>query len=320
MTCIAVSTIDSTKGKIFAGSWDKDIYAFDLSSTPNTASKTGAVALKGHTDFIKTLLPIPNREILISGSADASIIIWNTATNTIISKLAIHTRGVQALAYGGVSALNTPMFFSGDSTGEIRAWDMTSNPKDTKEIALPLSGTKTEDETDVILPLSVQHTSIYDLEFLDSGEEGELWSASADKTAVSIDIETGRVDTTLTHPDFVKCVAVVPNLGIVATGCRDGNIRIWSVATGELLHELKGHFEEITDLLLAGQEIVSVSIDGTLRRWNLAGDYLANSAKAGEEMEQKGWKEEEKPKKSKGVELTAEEEAELAELMSDEDD
>ena len=64
--------------------------------------------------------------------------------------------------------------------------------------------------------------------------------------------------------------------------------------------------------------MVSVSIDGTIRTWGLGKADLEKARKEREE-ELKGVVEEEKVKSKKSL-LTAEEEAELAELMDSDED
>jgi WD40 repeat protein len=39
-------------------------------------------------------------------------------------------------------------------------------------------------------------------------------------------IQTGKLDTRLKHPDFVRSVTVASS-GHVITGCRDESIRVW---------------------------------------------------------------------------------------------
>lgn len=91
--------------------------------------------------------------------------------------------------------------------------------------------------------------------------------------------------------------------------------------TGELYHTFTGHADEVTALAVVGERgkwLISVGIDCTIRRWSLkpvdlkAAREEAKKLKEGEEVEKKV------EEKKEGV-LTAEEEAELAELMDDSD-
>lgn len=75
----------------------------------------------------------------------------------------------------------------------------------------------------------------------------------------------------------------------------------------KVTRQYEGHFDEITKLAVVGTTIISVSLDGTIRTW----DTRDTPKKIIYE------KVEEPKKEITG--LTAEEEAELAELMSDSD-
>ena len=70
----------------------------------------------------------------------------------------------------------------------------------------------------------------------------------------------------------------------------------------------EGHFDEITKLAIIGPNLISSSLDGTIRIWNTHGDppKLIIPKK-------------EPPKKETST-LTEEEERELAELMSEDDE
>jgi WD40 repeat protein len=110
----------------------------------------------------------------------------------------------------------------------------------------------------------------------------------------------------------------------VVTAGRDEYVKVWDRASGNLYCALEGHYDEITDLVLLPDprgihhRVCSVSIDGTIRTWPLMKEQLdnvveeikkANSEPAEEEKEKNGTN-------GAGV-MTAEEEAELAELMED---
>lgn len=127
------------------------------------------------------------------------------------------------------------------------------------------------------------------------------------------------MDTTLTHPDYVRDIQLAEDHGFVVTACRDENVRVWDRSSGKLVHVYAGHYEEVTGLcvLAEGGKVVSVSIDGTVRTWGLGVKDIAKSVEDAE-MELRGEVEEVKPEK-KSV-LTEEEERELAELMGSDDE
>ncbi|KAF2722121.1 WD domain-containing protein [Polychaeton citri CBS 116435] len=317
LTSVAVSSSGDSKS-VFAGCWDKNVYSKPLASSSRAKTATLPTTNGGHTDFVKCLLAtsLNGKPILISGGSDASIIVWKQSNDTFapLHKLKGHTKSLQDLAVdplslpsGSTEPTESLVLFTASSDREIRRWYISLG----KAYELPES---------LESPILVHETSVYKLHF---DSDGDLWTASADKTAKHlVRTRDWEADTTLRHPDFVRDVVVHEGLGLVVTACRDEEIRIWNTASSDLVCTYSGHYEEVTGLLLVGEgskSVVSVSIDGTVRRWGLERKEM-----------QKYWDEVEREKaenddgdgnqKQAGRSLlTAEEEAELAELMDDDD-
>ncbi len=66
------------------------------------------------------------------------------------------------------------------------------------------------------------------------------------------------------------------------TGCRDENIRVWDASvrplvvvlhwqTDKCVYTIEGHFDEVSGLARYGPLVVSASLDGTIRTWELRG-------------------------------------------------
>jgi len=295
---------------MYSGCWDKNIYSTDF--------ETGkSETLAGHADFVKCLLTttLSGKPILLSGSADATIIVWDLTTGAQLHKLKGHGKAVQNLAIdplslpsGSASGASQDaeefVLFSASSDREIRRWHVSLS----RAHELPES---------LETPIRPHETSIWALRF---DSEGDLWTASADKTAKHLVRSRGwEADTVLQHADYVGDVLPFEDLGLVVTACRDEEVRVWDIGSGECVCVYEGHFEEVTGLARVGRAtVVSVSIDATIRRWGL------------DKAEMKKYSEErEKAARGEGGEgavegrgkpqLTAEEEDELAELMDDSD-
>lgn len=268
--------------------------------------------LKGHTDFVKCILAtsLDGKPILLSGSADATIIVWDVSSGTAIHKLKGHVKALQDLAIdplslpeGSADPQDSFTLFSASSDREIRRWHISRD----SAYEAPESLEK---------PILAHETSIYKLRF---DSEGDIWTASADKTAKHlVRTRDWEADTMLQHPDFVRDVVVSEHAGLVVTACRDEEVRVWDASSGDLVCTYSGHYEEVTGLaILGGLKVVSVSIDGTVRQWSLERKGMAKYLE-----DLKGEKTDDNVKEvsaKKGSVLTAEEEAELAELMDDED-
>lgn len=244
---------------------------------------------------------LQGKEVLISASADASIIVWDVSSGEKLHTLKGHARGILALAVDPAenqASADSVTILSAGSDREIRRWT----------IAL---ATASEIQPS---PIISHETSIDAIHF---DADGDLWTASADKTAKCLSREREwDEDSKFEHPDFVRDVAVDEEGGWLATACRDEEVRIWDKGSGKLHHVFSGHFEEVTGLvLLSGQRLVSVSIDATVRIWSLKASELAKAIKEAED-ERLGNIKDKEPQKKEGM-MTVEEEAELAELLED---
>lgn len=239
---------------------------------------------------------------MVSASQDASIIVWDVAAGKKLHTLKGHTRGILALALDPTDyepGKDTVTVFSAGSDREIRRWQI---------------GLSSASEIEPS-PIIAHETSIDALHF---DSDGDLWTASADKTAKCL--SRGRdwdEDSKFEHPDFVRDVAIDEDGGWVITACRDEEVRVWEKASGKLHHTFTGHFEEVTGLLLMGQRIISVGIDATVRQWSLKPQELAKAIQDAED-ERLGNEKDKEPERKEGM-MTAEEEAELAELLGDSD-
>ncbi|KAF1965876.1 WD domain-containing protein [Bimuria novae-zelandiae CBS 107.79] len=296
LTSIAASHTSDT---LFAGCWDKSVWSWDVKSR-----KPGR-RFSGHADFVKAVLmvTVQGRELLLSGSQDATIIVWDAATGEKLHTLKGHTRGVLALALDPLEydpQKEEAVVFSAGSDREIRRWRV--------------SVAAAKEVLDEPCPILAHETSVDAIHF---DSDGDLWTASADKSAKCLSrARNWEEDTSFEHPDYARDVVVDEEGGWVVTACRDEEVRVWEKGNGNLHHVFEGHFEEVTALvLLGGQKVVSVSIDGTVRMWSLKAPDLAQAIKEAED-EREGTVEEKVEEKKEGV-LTAEEEAELAALMED---
>jgi WD40 repeat protein len=252
-------------------------------------------------DFVKCLLNVrtpDGHELVLTGGADGDIIFWSV-TGQRLHVLKGQSRGIEALVLDPVSDALAPDVFVSTSQRDILHFTI---PASTALKNIKLSE-----------PILRHETSVYRLLF---DGDGDIWTASADKTAKHLVREDGwKADTTLTHPDFVRDIVVHEQGGWVVTACRDEEIRVWNRATGVLQHIFSGHFEEVTGLCLQRDMLVSVSIDATLRKWSLAPYELQRAI---EESKKPREAEVEEVKPDVGM-LTAEEEAELRELMENEE-
>ena len=293
--------------KVYAGCWDKSIWQYTFGRATESAAGRTVIDVKNwsaHSDFVKCLLVVhrPNKPpVLVSGGADGTICFWDLEGKKL-GFVQPQCRGIECLVTDPLSSDGSPIIFVSTSQREIFYFVLPDFESDTAaKVALSE-------------PILVHDTSVYRL-FFDG--DGDLWTASADKTAKHlVRDEAWRSDTTLQHPDFVRDVVVHDQYGWVLTACRDEEIRVWNRSTGDLYHVFTGHNEEVTGLAISRNLLISISIDSTMRRWSLEPRALQ---KAVEEARNPKLLEQE-PEPTMDLGLTAEEEAKLEAMMVSEED
>ncbi|RPB26256.1 WD40 repeat-like protein [Terfezia boudieri ATCC MYA-4762] len=335
VTALALSPAADT---LYTSSWDKSILAFDVPTRSLLRRFQDA-----HTDFIKCLLYLPplppataaataaatadSPGLLLSGSSDSTISIYNPHTTKLLSKLSSHSRAVLCLALDPAPPLAAPTpsytVLSGSSDREIRTW------------TVPASGSLPPSEASP--PLTPHETSIYCMH-LPPSDPGHLYTASADRTALHLQLNPPpnppSVVDTLPHPDFVTAIILAgfssddadADAKYIVTACRDEHVRLWDRATAELVCVFEGHFDEVTSLCAVGARgwtVVSAGIDGTVRRWGVRPAEVEAVVALEKDARRAGSGEQELQEdfgggKKQGM-LTQEEERELAELMESSD-
>lgn len=289
---------------VFAGGWDKTITRFDLSHREGSAApRSTQNTFKAHMDFVKCLLiaQTPDKQlVLLSGGADGDVNIW-TFEGRRLACLRPQSRGVECIVLDPMSTPEEPRIFFATSQREIYSFVLPA----LADINASLQ---------ISVPIIQHETSVYKIEFDD---DGDMWTASADKTAKRLVRENNFVaDTILGHPDFVRDIVVSGRSGLAVTACRDEEVRVWNTGTGQMVHVFTGHFEEVTGLALFGNTLVSVSIDATLRRWSIAPQDMK---KAIEEATNPSLLEQEPEPKNQIDGLTEEDEAMLQAMMEEEE-
>jgi WD40 repeat protein len=95
------------------------------------------------------------------------------------------------------------------------------------------------------------------------------WGARIWKFDADMNLRSKEPLHSLSHPD-ATCVAFSPDSDILATGCADAKVRLWSVATGERLKEWKGHKRHVSSVAFSPKGcLASASLDQTVKVWDL---------------------------------------------------
>ncbi|GJN91005.1 hypothetical protein Rhopal_004019-T1 [Rhodotorula paludigena] len=217
----------------------KHVYCERLAIERNWRRGTcAATVLSGHTDSITCLqvaedLPHPSFPVLMTGSWDRSVRIWNLDTGKEVGVLRGHTRGVRALQFDALKLVTGSM----DSTLKIWNWR-------TGECMRTLRGHR-----DAVICLT------YDKQLLVSG--------SGDSTIRVWDFGTGEVYTLRGHSEWVNSVALWDSK---SDGCDDSTTTVG--AGGAEVGAPISNPEQAKQSSM-GKYLFSASDDATIRVWDL---------------------------------------------------
>lgn len=203
--------------------------------------------LIGHGGMVRAIDVAPDGKLVLTGSFDFTARLWDFGTQTEVAVLDAHEGPVTSAVFfpGGARAITT--------SDDMRAiiWDV----KTVKPIL------KLEGHTHKVMAAAISR-------------DGKLAATGGwDKTVRIWDATTGKTLQILEQSAPINDVVFVNGGGWIAAGGHDGKIAIWNVRDGRLQGILEGHRSGITKISVSpdGNQILSASIDRTLRLWDIPG-------------------------------------------------
>jgi WD40 repeat protein len=261
-----------------------------LQNSPRLGS-TGALVrtFVGHTAWVRSLAVDQLRGLLVSGSADRTVKVWELETGQLRRTLEGHSEPVYSVA------MHVPrgLVIGGSIDGTIRVWQLETghlrgilnegHPFGVASVAVDevrnLVVTGSWDRTVKVWDFEagqlrrtlVGHTNWVPSAAVDEWR-GLIVSGSGDRTIKIWDLETGELRRTLVgHEDGVNSVAVDRLRGLVVSGSGDRTIKVWDLETGELRRSLVGHGDGVNSVAVDSVRslIVSGSDDRAIKVWDL---------------------------------------------------
>lgn len=252
----------------------------------------------GHIDAIYSLLLHPDRNQLISSSADHTIRLWDLEARPPIATRNSHSGRVNSVAIVPASALalsagkdGVLMLWNTHSGTHIRSLQSTigpinhvsTNPEGTLVIVAAGTGEKSGNgievwdiQSGVCMCKIMGHEDTINAALLHPDGLRAITASGSwqafDNSIKVWDIESGNcLNTLLGHKDAVMTIALHPDGKRLFSGSGDMTIRVWDIGTGKCLQILEGHAHKINNVPITpdGKTLFSASNDGTIKKWDI---------------------------------------------------
>ena len=202
------------------------------------------ICSRNHTRGIWSCAYSPDGTILAGGGADGTLLLWDTTTRQLRTKLKRHGRRIVTLAF----AFDGSMLASGaDYEDAVQLWDVAEAKYRTTFIG----------HTEGIRAVAFS---------LDSRT---LASGSRDGSVRIWDVVTGEHRVALTTAP-VSTLAFSPDSRTLAVGSRNNAVQLWDLQTDQLRDSFIGHTDSISTVAFSpdGNSLVSADVDGVIRLWD----------------------------------------------------
>jgi len=202
INCLAVSWDNLY---LASGDSNKSIYIWDC----KTMSRVHR--FRGHKQDVSGLVFRKRTHTLYSSSVDRSVKIWNVDDKSYVETLYGHQNSITAIDAGSRERCIT----AGGTDKTVRVWKIVEE----SQLVFNHPG------------YSVDCVKLINEEqWVTAGEDGHLavWGAIRKKPLAMVEACHGR-DPVNNEPHWISSLATLYNTDMVATGSRDGDVRIWSV-------------------------------------------------------------------------------------------
>lgn len=198
-----------------------------------------------HKNLVHAVASSPDGKIVLTGSADKTARLWESATGKPLGTPLIHHGDVRSVAF----SLDGNVVLTGSDDNTARLW---------------------ESRTGQPLGPPLQHQGAVICTAF-SWDGRTVVTGSADKTARLWDTATGQpLGPALQHQGPVRAVAFSPDSKVVLTGSEDKTARLWESSTSRQLRSLLEHKGSVWAVAFSpdGKILVTGSPDKTARLWD----------------------------------------------------
>lgn len=214
------------------------------------------------------------KDVLVSGSTDHTVRVWDLSKKKCTHVFRGHTATVRCLdvimpvaskdAQGQTRYVpERPVVVTGSRDATLRMWNLPQ--KGDPEWFSPDNYSQSEPDPFFIRTLMGHTNPVRAV----SGYANTIVSGSYDKTVRVWDLTTGECRWELVgHTQNVYAAVIDPERDRCISASMDSHVNIWDLKTGTLIYSLAGHTSLVGLLGLCPPTLVSAAADKTLRVWN----------------------------------------------------
>jgi WD40 repeat protein len=215
----------------------------------------------GHCNEVTAVRFSTDDELLVTGSVDSTIQIWNRSTGEKIRTITQAT-GVTYLD------LSTDGRFiaTGGYDGKLRIWRVADGA--------------------LLQECKADEGTVWAVAF--STNDKLAASAGNDKTIKLWETETGKLLRTLKGHDLnAWAVKFSPDDQVLASGSFDRSVKTWNVSDGSIIWNNTSHQQAVVDLAFShdGNMLATTSDDCTIKLWNLKTHELTRTMQVPEHVQ-----------------------------------
>ena len=169
----------------------------------------------GHSAPVEAVAFSPDGRIVVSGSDDGTLKLWDVASGALVRTLKGHNQGVWSVAFSPDGRL----IVSGGADKTLKLWDAASGA--------------------LVRTLKGHHQAVRSVAFSPDGRN--IVSGGDDKNVMLWEAASGALVRTLKgHNEGVGSVAFSPNGQVIVSGSDDSTVILWDAASGAQVRTLEG--------------------------------------------------------------------------------
>lgn len=242
---------------------------------------------KAHDESIICLdFDVPFGTLATAGHLDHSVKLWNLSKKSQVGQMTGHRASINCMQLDP----HYNMLITGGRDAVLKLWDLSLAYQlyhEDSELASYSDEACVytfDSHVDEITALS------FDSGHLVSGSQDRTlrqWDLTTGKCVQTIDISfasRGQPNSSLASSSLLSAVVDAPVVGslqcfdaALATGTKDGVVRLWDMRSGKPIRSLEGHTDAITTLKFDSRNLVTGSLDRSIRIWDLRTGTLSDA-------------------------------------------